>query len=99
MPRATVAVSTVLGSGRETAILRSSVAAVRETEPWEELLRTGREDDRLVHDDVFPARAARTVSLPEQLDWRVAAALEGAGIERLYEHQRQALLAAFDGPT
>jgi DEAD/DEAH box helicase domain-containing protein len=75
------------------------VAAVRETEPWESLLATGREDDRLVHDDVYPPRASRTVAVPEDLDWRVARALEEAGIERLYEHQLEALEAAFAGPT
>ena len=75
------------------------MAAVRETEPWESLLATGREDDRLVHDDVYPPRASRTVAVPEDLDWRVARALEEAGIERLYEHQLEALEAAFAGPT
>jgi DEAD/DEAH box helicase domain-containing protein len=75
------------------------VAAVRETEPWEALLATGREDERLVHDDVYPPRPARTVALPPDLDWRVTGALEAAGIERLYEHQLEALEAAFAGPT
>ncbi len=75
------------------------MAAVRETEPWEELLRAGREDSRLVHDDVYPARSARTVAVPDELDWRVKGALDKAGIERLYEHQMEALLAAFEGPT
>ncbi|MGH2870301.1 MAG: DEAD/DEAH box helicase, partial [Solirubrobacteraceae bacterium] len=75
------------------------MAAVRETEPWEALLATGREDERLVHDDVYPSRAARTVALPPDLDSRVIGALEAAGIERLYEHQLEALEAAFAGPT
>ena len=75
------------------------VAAVRETEPWEALLAAGREDERLVHDDVYPPRPARTVALPPDLDWRVIGALEAAGIERLYEHQLEALEAAFAGPT
>ncbi|MGB9184287.1 MAG: DEAD/DEAH box helicase [Solirubrobacteraceae bacterium] len=75
------------------------MAAVRETEPWEALLAAGREDERLVHDDVYPPRPARTVALPPDLDWRVTGALEAAGIERLYEHQVEALEAAFAGPT
>ncbi len=37
--------------------------------------------------------------MPDELNWKVAAALRAAGIERLYEHQRQALQLAFDGPT
>jgi len=75
------------------------VAAVRETEPWEALLESGRRDDRLVHDDSYASHPARTVSIPEELSWNVTAALERAGIERLYEHQAQALRRAFDGPT
>jgi DEAD/DEAH box helicase domain-containing protein len=75
------------------------VAAVRETEPWEALLASGREDERLVHDDVYEARSARTVSIPEDLDWRVIEALREAGVERLYEHQEQAVRCAFAGPT
>jgi DEAD/DEAH box helicase domain-containing protein len=75
------------------------VAAVRETEPWDELLRSGREDERLVHDDLYPSQRAQTVDIPDELDWRVAAALHEAGIQGLYQHQRESLLAAFDGPT
>ena len=47
----------------------------------------------------YGAHPARTVSIPEDLDWRVAQALRDAGIDELYEHQREALLQAFDGPT
>jgi DEAD/DEAH box helicase domain-containing protein len=75
------------------------VAAVRETEPWEALLQSGREDERLVHDDLYGERAARTTAIPAQLNWRVIEALGAAGIERLYEHQLEALEQAFDGPT
>jgi DEAD/DEAH box helicase domain-containing protein len=75
------------------------VAAVRETEPWEGLLETGREDERLVHDDRYDSRPARTVAIPDTLNWKVAQALERAGIERLYEHQAEALERAFEGPT
>jgi DEAD/DEAH box helicase domain-containing protein len=75
------------------------VAAVRETEPWEALLQSGREDERLVHDDLYGERAARTTAIPAQLNWRVVEALSAAGIERLYEHQLEALEQAFDGPT
>jgi DEAD/DEAH box helicase domain-containing protein len=75
------------------------VAAVRETEPWEALLESGREDERLVHDDRYASRPSRTVAIPDTLNWKVAQALERAGIERLYEHQAEALERAFDGPT
>ena len=75
------------------------MAAVRETEPWEALLDSGREDDRLIHDDRYDSRPARTVAIPEELSWNVVSALQHAGIERLYEHQEEALHKAFDGPT
>ncbi len=75
------------------------MSAVRETEPWEALLATGRDDQRLVHDDVHAGRAARLVPLPDELSPRVRAALQHAGIEHLYAHQAQALQEAIAGPT
>ncbi|MGP0050604.1 MAG: DEAD/DEAH box helicase [Solirubrobacteraceae bacterium] len=75
------------------------MSGVRETEPWEALLETGRTDQRLVHDAVYEARAARLVSIPEQLSWPVTQALLQAGIEHLYTHQAEALEKAFAGPT
>jgi DEAD/DEAH box helicase domain-containing protein len=62
-------------------------------------LESGRSDQRLVHDDLFDGRPGRLVSIPPELSWNVAAALETAGIEQLYEHQADALHKAFDGPT
>jgi DEAD/DEAH box helicase domain-containing protein len=75
------------------------LSTVRETEPWEALLDSGRSDERLVHDDVYPGRSARLVSIPEELSWNVTLALENAGITELYAHQVEALHKAFDGPT
>ncbi len=75
------------------------MSAVKQSEPWEALLDSGRSDERLVHDDVVPGRAPRLVGIPDQLNWTVASALERAGIEMLYAHQREALERAFDGPT
>jgi DEAD/DEAH box helicase domain-containing protein len=75
------------------------VSTVREIEPWEALLESGRSDERLVHDDLYDGRAARLVPIPPELSWNVAAALEQAGIEHLYAHQADALHKAFDGPT
>jgi DEAD/DEAH box helicase domain-containing protein len=72
---------------------------VPETEPWEALLDSGRSDERLVHDDVYPGRPARRVSIPEELSWNVKRALENAGITDLYAHQAEAVHQAFDGPT
>jgi DEAD/DEAH box helicase domain-containing protein len=69
------------------------------SEPWDELLATGRSDARLVHDAVQTGREGRYAEIPSQLNPAVTAALQHAGIERLYAHQAQALHAAFDGPT
>src|SRR4051812_37459348 len=74
------------------------MAMTEETEPWEALLTSGHEDERLVHDGTSAPRPSRTVAIPEELSWPVAKALESAGIERLYEHQVEALYKAFDGP-
>jgi DEAD/DEAH box helicase domain-containing protein len=75
------------------------VTIVPETEPWEALLETGRADERLVHDDLYGARSARLVSVPDDLSVAVRSALDHAGITGLYAHQARALQAAFDGPT
>ncbi len=75
------------------------MAAIRETEPWDGLLATGRQDERLVHNSVSPAQTSRTVPVPPDLNWRVVGALAAAGIDELYEHQVQALQSAFAGPT
>src|SRR5205807_5101192 len=75
------------------------VATIRETEPWAELLRTGREDERLVHDDVYEARSASLAELPPELSPTVKSALDKAGIKDLYAHQARALYSAFEGQT
>ncbi len=75
------------------------MATIRETEPWTRLLELGRETERLVHDDLYEARSARLVGVPEDLDPRVRDALSRVGVTELYAHQAQALDAAFAGPT
>ncbi len=75
------------------------MSAVPETEPWEALLEAGRSDERLVHDDRYDGRAPTLVSIPSELNWNVAGALQEAGIEHLYAHQAEALHKAIDGPT
>ena len=69
------------------------------SEPWTELLKTGREDERLVHEDTYRARPGRTAQIPDDLHPLVIEALRGTGVEMLYEHQARALEAAFAGPT
>jgi DEAD/DEAH box helicase domain-containing protein len=75
------------------------VATTRETEPWTGLLETGRSDERLVHDDIYEARGARLVSVPDELNPSVSSALHEAGVEDLYEHQAEALYSAFEAST
>jgi DEAD/DEAH box helicase domain-containing protein len=75
------------------------MSAVPETEPWEALLEAGRSDERLVHDDRYKGRSPRLVSIPPELNWNVAGALQEAGIEHLYAHQAEALHKAIEGPT
>jgi DEAD/DEAH box helicase domain-containing protein len=87
------------GATVAAAAILACVSIARETEPWAALLETGRDDERLVHEDLYEARSARPVSVPEELSPTVRAALDAAGITELYAHQAQALFAAFDGPT
>ena len=71
------------------------MTATRSAEPWAALL----DDERIVHRDSYGARSARLVSVPDDLDHRVLAALEHVGVDSLYAHQEEALRAAFAGPT
>jgi DEAD/DEAH box helicase domain-containing protein len=71
------------------------VTATSETEPWTDLL----EDERVAYQDVYKARSARSVSVPEDLHPLLSGALELRGIEELYEHQAAALQSAFAAPT
>jgi DEAD/DEAH box helicase domain-containing protein len=75
------------------------VAVVRDIEPWDELLEAGRVDERLVMQTMQNRRRPRTVSIPDSLHPDVIAALERAGVERLWSHQAEALEAAWAGPT
>jgi DEAD/DEAH box helicase domain-containing protein len=77
------------------------VAIERTIEPWSALLDAGRADGRLVreaHEGGAGPRPARLVPPPPELHPEVLAALERAGIERLYSHQAEALHAAWEGP-
>jgi DEAD/DEAH box helicase domain-containing protein len=67
--------------------------------PWTALLDSGRADERLVHEHTYRAREGRPAGIPEDLHPVVIEALRSTGIEVLYEHQAQAVQAAFTGPT
>jgi DEAD/DEAH box helicase domain-containing protein len=75
------------------------LAVDRRIEPWTDLLDCGGEDGRLVREAREGPGRARTAEPPAELHPGVRAALETAGIERLYSHQREAVHAAWAGTT
>jgi DEAD/DEAH box helicase domain-containing protein len=75
------------------------MAVVRDIEPWDQLLQSGREDDRLVMSTAQNRRPGKAVAIPEELHPKVVEALGRRGIDRLYSHQAEALHAAWAGPT
>ncbi len=81
------------------------MAIERTIEPWSALLDEGRADGRLVREaregsgrGEAGSHPAELVDPPAELHPEVLAALERAGIERLYSHQARALHAAWEGP-
>ncbi len=78
------------------------MALDRRTEPWTALLDAGRADGRLVREvgeGQGRAARARLVEPPAGLHPEVQGALARMGVEKLYSHQAQALLAATAGPA
>jgi DEAD/DEAH box helicase domain-containing protein len=76
------------------------MAATHErTAPWAELLQTGRDSERLVHEQTSEPRAPQRQEIPAELNPLVRGALEAKGIESLYAHQHAALYSAFERPT
>jgi DEAD/DEAH box helicase domain-containing protein len=63
------------------------------------MLETGRADGRLVREAREGPGQARFGETPAGLDPRLLSALAKVGIERLYEHQAEAIAAAWQGPT
>ncbi len=68
-------------------------------EPWSALLDAGREDGRLVREAREGPGRARHADAPGELHPELLAALAGVGIERLYEHQAEAVRRAWEGST
>lgn len=75
------------------------MSVVREQEPWDALLASGRIDDRLVRQAMEHARHGTVVPIPDDLHPDVLKALERRGVDALWGHQAEALEAAFAGPT
>ena len=75
------------------------MALDRKTEPWSALLDEGLADGRLVREAREGPGRARLAEIPSELHPQVSGALRDQGIEALYSHQAEALLAASEGPT
>jgi DEAD/DEAH box helicase domain-containing protein len=75
------------------------VAKERIAEPWSATLDAGLADGRLVHEAREGPGAARLADAPAELHPQLLAALQRMGVERLYEHQAEAVRAAWEGPT
>src|SRR5690242_18496055 len=75
------------------------MAIVRDIEPWDALLESGRTDERLVRQAMQHDRFPRLAALPDELHPDVAKALNHAGIDALWSHQAEAFHAAAAGPT
>ncbi len=59
----------------------------------------GRQDERLVHESVVPARHGQSVAVPADLHPALRAGLAKAGVDSLHSHQEEAMRAGFAGPT
>src|SRR5215217_8386223 len=75
------------------------MVVTRDIEPWDELLQSGRDDERLVTQSSVHPRAGKQAAIPEELHPKVAEALQGKGIETLWSHQAEAIHAGWAGPT
>jgi DEAD/DEAH box helicase domain-containing protein len=75
------------------------MASERRKEPWSALLDGGRADGRLVREAREGPGAAALVDPPAGLHPEVLDALRRIGVQQLYAHQAEALLAASEGPT
>ena len=86
--------------GAHGDLVWTAMAVVRDIQPWDELLRAGREDERLVMQSAQNRRPGRAVAAARRSCIpSVREALPPRGIERLYSHQAEALHAAWAGPT
>jgi DEAD/DEAH box helicase domain-containing protein len=76
-----------------------TAAKPRELAPWSELIDEARGGELLVGEAFEHGREASWRELPDELHPRLVQALRAAGIERLYDHQLEALVAAWAGTT
>ena len=72
---------------------------IRDIEPWDELLQTGRDDERLVTQSSVHPRHGNRAPIPEELHPTVTQAVQQKGIDSLWSHQAEAIHAAWAGPT
>jgi DEAD/DEAH box helicase domain-containing protein len=75
------------------------MAKDRQRAPWSGLLDAGRADGRLVREAREGPGQATLTDVPPALHPDVRGALGQLGVQQLYSHQAEALLAATEGPT
>src|SRR5437868_3132858 len=97
-PAAAATDALIRRSGREGAI-EKAVAALggRGTEPLEPSSETCAPDVRVTAVRRLPAAPAEYADMPAQVDVRLARALAGRGVDRLYTHQAEAAAHALGG--
>jgi DEAD/DEAH box helicase domain-containing protein len=74
--------------------MATSGAASLLEHPWSVAIDPARRDGRIVAESSEAGREAKLVTVPASLDPGLVGALRGAGVERLYSHQRAALETA-----
>jgi len=78
---------------------RDAARRSRGAAPWRPLLARGRGEARLVAQVLEEPTRGAFARPPEELHPEVIEALERMGLTRLYAHQREAVYAAWEGPT
>ncbi len=87
------------GGGRHRLYYLKSLPAALKEQPWSAMLEAGRADGRLVREAREGPGQARYGETPPGLDPRLLSALANLGVERLYEHQTEAIAEAWARPT
>src|SRR6059058_2277638 len=75
------------------------MAKTRSHTPWSAILDEGRDDERLVRQARYGARAPKPEPVPDYLSPALLEALERTGVDKLYSHQAEAYESAMRGDT
>jgi DEAD/DEAH box helicase domain-containing protein len=86
-------------TSKAPARLRDAASGSGGAAAWSALLRRARDDERLVARAQEGPADGTFAPPPEELHPQLLGALERMGLSRLYAHQREAVYAAWEGPT